>query len=140
MALESIDVSLRAWRPDLPPSREVFEMLGITDDEAWRCELHDGPGTAALVSLARDSSEEHSEAANPQHEVQRAITSALRSAGDWIRARPSGAFQRCRDVGYRVDVVMTGWINEDQFDLDLPNTFLASCAEAGLDIRIVTND
>jgi hypothetical protein len=35
---------------------------------------------------------------------------------------------------------MTGWINDDQFDLDLPSAFLGSCAEAGLDIRIVTND
>ncbi len=49
-------------------------------------------------------------------------------------------FEELRTAGRVTEIFVGGWIDQDQFDLDLPTEFLQACGMLGLSISICTND
>jgi hypothetical protein len=57
----------------------------------------------------------------------------LLAAAAWLATRPR-AFEAIREQGLTAIVRISGWIDCDQLDLDLPVEFLAACAAARLPV------
>ena len=140
MAAEWIQVSLRAWAPGRAVGAEFLAALGVDPADGLRTELATGPGLAAHVYLVDEQLAAHTGAEEPSESFALAVETALLRAAVWLRHRHSGIFERCRADGIRADIFVGSWIDQDQFDLDLPPSFLLACGEAGLPLSIVTND
>ncbi len=61
-------------------------------------------------------------------------------AADWLARQPPSLFKEFRTAGRGTDLLIEGWIDQDQFDLDLPVEFLRACGVLGLSVSICTND
>jgi hypothetical protein len=56
----------------------------------------------------------------------------------WLDSRPTGAFAACREASLELMMGIAAEVDEDQFEVVLPPSFLAACARAELPIRIDT--
>jgi hypothetical protein len=140
MAAEWIQVALRGWAFNRCAGGEFLENLSFAAEDGFRLEAATKPGQATLIWFVDEELAAHSAAADPYKEFAAAVERALLKAAAWIGQRRQGAFDGCRSVGIIADVFIGSWINQDQFDLDLPAPFLLACGQAGLSISIVTND
>lgn len=54
--------------------------------------------------------------------------------------KQAGVFEELRAAGRDADVSVSGWVERDQFELDLPPEFLRACGALGLAVSVCTND
>ena len=139
MAAEWIRVSLRAWAEDRDVAQEFAEIAAVDSGEAFHLQSGEQPGQATLVSLVDEAVETYNASPEPYSAFAEAIDAALLKAARWLDKRPDLS-SRCLARGIKTDVFVGSWIDQDQFDLDLPAAFLLACGKAGLSISIVTND
>ena len=140
MALQTASVSLRAYFAD---GRSVTgDFLGnlAVDHEAIVEVIADrGPWQSALLVLARRNSEDYEGEADPQERLGEVLRQDLERAAAWLAQQVEGVAS-LRSAGLEVDVFVDSWIDQDQLDWSFPGAFLLACGQAGLPIRMVTND
>ena len=95
---------------------------------------------AALVVMAAIEIGEFVDTDETSEAFEIALRVRLVAAGDWLSRQSVSVFEDIRGAGLKCDVFIGGWIDCDQFDLDLPPNFLLACGERGLEITICTND
>lgn len=140
MAAEWIQVSLRSWAPDRVVGADFLDTLGLDQADGLATVVGTSPGQSSLVYLVDERLETYAGVADPSGALGEAVDAALRRGAEWLRSRPPDVFERGRADGIRIDIFVGSWIDQDQFDLELPAEFLLACGEAGLGITIVTND
>lgn len=140
MAAEWIRVSLRAWAPAAVVGDGMADLLQLDAADGFRSEPGSQPGQASLIYFVDEEAKAYAAAAEPSEAFAEAIETGLLKAAQWLATRPHGSLEACRARGYRLEVFVGSWIDQDQFDLDLPAVFLQACGGAELDITIVTND
>lgn len=134
MPLMSVRIVLRGWKPGAVTGEEFFGALGLKPEDGFFAESGaPSPGRSAKVILA---SAEHER----ENSCDQQVGDQLRRAAGWLSSRPSGVFDSLRAQGLKMDVFVSGWIDNDQMDLGLPPEFLLACGQAGLGIKICTND
>jgi len=138
MSLESIRVSLRAWRPDGQPiEASVFDRLVLGTGDATRKAA--GPGAPRVELLALDAAD-FARAPEPSEAFAAALREGLARAAAWLAKQPRQVFKELFEAGVTIDIFIGAWIDVDQMDLDLPPAFLEACGERGLAISLITND
>jgi hypothetical protein len=139
MALDWIRVSLRGYGGEAPTGTALFEQLGLEPEAGFATFPSLSPWQAASVELLEVAFEELQGAEEPHEAFAARIDRGLRRAAEWLLSRPVEAFERWRVAGRKVDILIGGWLNDQQFDLELPPVFLLACGRAGLSIQICTN-
>ena len=141
MAVEWIHVCLRAWRSSGEiVGRELFDLLSYREGDAVRIKESTSAYQTSLIFFVDESLEEHTDATERHESFNSAIEARLLSAAAWLESRDPDAFDRCRAAGLQVDVLIYSWIDQDQFEVTLPPSFLRACGNAGLSIEVITND
>jgi hypothetical protein len=69
-----------------------------------------------------------------------AVQAGLVRAAKWLAQQPPAVFEQLRADGRVTDLFVGGWIEQDQFELDLPPEILQACGTLGLTVSICTND
>jgi hypothetical protein len=140
MALDWIRVSLRGYGGETPSGNLLFEHLGVEPDSGFKTCPSESSWQAASIILLEVMIENVEEPAEPTEVFADRIDQGLRRAAEWLFSRPVEGFDRWRSTGRELDVFIGGWLNDQQFDLDIPAVFLLACGRAGLPIQICTND
>ena len=140
MALDWIQVSLRGCGGETPTGSLLFEHLGVEPDLGFSTHPSESAWQAARIVLFEVTFEEVQEPGEPHELFAERIGQGFRRAAEWLSSRPVEIFDRWRSLGQKMDVFIGGWLNDQQFDLDLPAEFLLACGRAGLPIQICTND
>jgi hypothetical protein len=140
MSLEWIRASLRGTAGARATGSRLFELLGLAPEDGFEVSPSDSAWKAARVVLMQVAVEDVKDAREPSEAFAARIWVGLLRAAGWLNARPPGALDRCRAEGFELDVFFGGWLDGEQFDLELPAEFLLACGRAGLPIRICTND
>jgi hypothetical protein len=115
-------------------------VLEVSATESFRAVAGAGPGQSSLIYLVEEKLASHRGSADPWEQFAGATEAALVRAADWLERRPVGAFERLRGDSIKVDVLVDAWIDQNQFDVELPAAFVRACGRAGLAIAVVTND
>jgi len=76
----------------------------------------------------------------PFEELTTSVNIKLIEAAKWLNSINRSVFDFLRDDNIKLKVIVTAWIDQDQFDLELPSDFLLACGQQGLPILVVTND
>ena len=118
----------------------MSEVLALAPADGFRSQPGTEEGQASLIYFVDEELAGHTDADEPSESFASAVERGLLRAAAWLRSRRADAFQECRRRGWQLDVFVGSWIDQDQFDLDLPAPFLLACGEAELGISIVTND
>jgi hypothetical protein len=139
VAAEWIQVSLRAWAEDRDVAHEFATIAAVDPAEGFQLQPGERAGQTTLIPFVDEAVETYNTSPEPYDAFAEAIDAALVKAAWWLDKR-SGLSSRCLAVGIKTDVFVGSWIDQDQFDLDLPAAFLLACGRAGLSISIVTND
>jgi hypothetical protein len=141
--VEWLEFSLRAWdwRDHIPPA-EFLDRLSIAPGDPA---VADGPGVprVRLLSVFRDdfaNVDVTADAGARSEAFDAAVREGLVRAAEWLAHQPPAVFEDLRKAGHKTDVFIGGWIDQDQFDLNLPPEFLRACGTLGLTISICTND
>lgn len=136
---------LRAWdiRGRKIAPAEFLDRLLIAPGEPVAVE--DGPGSprVRLLFVARADFDEvdiKADAGARSEAFAAAVRDGLVQAAVWLVRQPPAVFEELRAAGRCTDVSVSGWIEQDQFDLDLPPEFLRACGTHGLTVSICTND
>ena len=140
MAVETIQICLRAWAEGEITGVNFFNLLGLTPDDGWEGVAGTHISQAALIYFVDEGIASHQGSPEPSESLSSKIERQLLEAAEWLLSRGAGVFDRCRESGLRTDVFVGGWIDQDQFDLRLPAPFLLACGRAGLSIEVITND
>jgi hypothetical protein len=140
MGLEWIRASLRGMAGERATGTLLFELLALAPGDGFETSPSDSAWKAARIVLMEVAREDVGDSEELAEAFAARIREGLLRAGQWIASRPADAFDRCRAEGFRLDVFFGGWLDGEQFDLDLPAEFLLACGKAGLPISICTND
>ena len=140
MALETLQICLRAWAYGKITGANFFTMLGHTSDDEWQAVAGEIPSQTALIYFVDDQIFTYRDSPEPWELFNAEIEQRLLRAAAWLDSRGADVFERCRAAGLTTDVFIGGWIDQDQLDLHLPAPFLLACGRAGLSIDITTND
>jgi hypothetical protein len=143
--VESLYLTLRAWSPISGgiPRYEFLDRLAIAPEDP--VEVTDGPGSASVRLLAVERQDfDHVDttvdAGARSEAFAKFVRDGLLNAAAWLGRQDSRIFADLRAAGRKTDVFVDGWIDQDQFDLDLPPEFLKACGALGLTVSILTND
>lgn len=140
MALQTASVSLRAYFEDgRSVTGDHLSNLALSHEAIVETIADRGPWQSALVILARRNSEDYGGEADPQERLGEVLRLDLERAAAWLQGQ-SDAIASLSATGLRVDVFVDLWIDQDQLDWSFPRAFLLACGQAGLPIRMVTND
>jgi hypothetical protein len=143
--IEWLEFSLRAWDRgggEIAPAEFLARLLIVPGDPVTVAE---GPGCprVRLLSVARkdfDHVDITDDAGARSEAFAAAVREGLLRAADWLARQPPVLFEQLRKAGRGTDVFVGGWIDQDQFDLEVPAEFLRACGMLGLSISICTND
>ncbi len=143
MAVENLSVNLRASHPyGSRVSHDAFagRFDIATGDPIVEITKSKSAWMAARVVLVAIERGEFSDAEEPSEAFAAALNERLEAAARWLTRQPVSIFDQIRDSGLDCGVFIGGWIDCDQFDLDLPPSFSLACGQRGLCITICTND
>ena len=140
MALETIRICLRLWADGKITGANLLDNLGLAPDDEWQTVAGTVESQAALIYFVDEDITPYRNLPEPYEALSSTIERQLLRAAEWLLSREPDVFERSRKTGLRMDVFVGGWIDQDQFDLSLPASFLFACGRAGLPIEIVTND
>ena len=143
--VETISVSLRVWdrlgRPVYP--FEFVDRLNIVPDDSATVTVGPGCSRVQLLSVVTgDFSyiDTSNDAGARSEAMAKTVQDGLVTAAAWLDRQPREVFDELRASGRTTDVSVSGWITDDQFDLELPPEFLQACGRLGLSVSICTND
>jgi hypothetical protein len=140
MSLDWVRVTLRGYGGETPTGDTFFAQLGLQPDAGFVSRTSGSPWQAASLTLVEVTFQDVEGAEEPHEEFAARMERGLMRAAEWLMSRPEEAFDGWRAAGRKVDIFIGGWLNDQQFDLDLPAAFLLACGRAGLPITICTND
>jgi hypothetical protein len=143
MAIQGVNVSLRAYHREWGKvgSGDFIRSLQITDsDLIVEAQSDVGSSKMAVVALVETQISDYSASPEPYEAFAEAIKSKLGHVATWLDKRPLEGFDRARQEGLTVDLLVELWINDDQMELSFPSSFLAACGRLGLNIEMITND
>jgi hypothetical protein len=141
---EWLQFTLRAWDRRDHPIRpaEFLDRLSMALGDPVAVE--DGPGVprVRLLSVAVEDFA-HVDSSTDAGARSEAFAAAIhdgrvRAAG-WLARQPAGLFEQLWAAGRVTDVIVGGWVTQDQFDLDVPPEFLRACGALGLTVSVCTN-
>lgn len=136
--VEWLSFSLRAWRGSVPD--DWIARLAIAPGDPVTVE---GGAQVRLLAVAMDDFAHVDTTADAGAQTEafaQAVRDGLLGAAGWLAGQPAGVFEELRARGCVTDVFVGGWIDGDQFDLDLPPEFLRACGALGLTVSVCTND
>lgn len=138
--LQQISVSIRGGGGAKPSGVAFFRLLGLSmktcdllapSDSAWKWAV------ATLFSVRLD---EMLEAEEPTEAFAHGIAAGFQKAAAVLAKCKLAGLDQWRAQGKEADIFIGGWLANEQFDLQLPASFLEQCARLGLSISICTND
>jgi hypothetical protein len=132
MSLDWVKVVLQGYRPQRVSGSEFLEALDLKPEDGYETGSADRPGKNAKVVLADVENA-------PGNSCNEQLQDRLRKAAEWLSARRE-RIENCRANGFTVRLLVNGWIDGDQMDLNFPPEFLLAGGQAGLEVYIVTND
>lgn len=143
--VEWLQFTLRAWdrTGDEVQRADFLDSLVITPGDPVVVE--NGPGVPRVrvlsVSMEDFANVDTTQDAGAQTEAFAAAThEGLVRAANWLSRQPPNVFVDLRATGHVTDLFVSGWMTDDQFDLDLPPEFLRACGVLGLTSSVCTND
>jgi hypothetical protein len=143
--VEWLTFCLRVWDPrgrKIAAAEFLDRLLIAPGDPAT---VEDGPGVprVRLLSVAQEDFTHvdiTADAGARSEAFAAAVHDRLVRAAEWLARQPPAVFAELRAAGRVTDVFVGGWIEQDQFDLDLPPEFLRACGALGLTVSVCTND
>lgn len=136
---------LRAWDPRgriIAPGDFLDRLLIAPGDPVT---VESGPGVprVRLLSVAQEDfaqADTTADAGAKSEAFAAAVRDELVRVAKWLARQPPAVFEKLRADGRVTDLFVGGWIEQDQFDLDLPPDILQACGALGLTVSICTND
>jgi hypothetical protein len=140
-----LSFSLRVWNRRGYPIRPADFLNQLTIAPGDPAIVEDGPGNLRIRLLEVTIEDfAHIDVQTDAGARSEAFTVGVRDgllrAAEWLARQPTNVFADLRAAGWVTDLFIGGWVNQDQFDLDLPPEFLRSCGVLGLTVSICTND
>lgn len=138
MAAHHYRFTLQVWRHTggRPKPGEFLDRLIVDPADTVKKRKTPNP----RVDLFMIEQSDFNNADEPSEAFADELASRLTTTAKWLNKQPVVLFKALRDTGFNTDVLITGWIDCDQMDLDLPAVFLKACGRLGLKISIITND
>lgn len=140
MAIESTQVSVRAWQQSgkpVPDAAFVDKVAIAPDDPVSK---HKGPGHAR-VDLVSKTLDDFEDSAEPVTAFVAHCNGKLQEFIRWLTKQSPAVFQDLCSMGCVTDmsIFIVASSNGDAIDLDLPPEFLVECGRLGLAFTITVS-
>ncbi len=142
MAVAWLTVDLRVWHSDgeQVPDRAFLGKLKPVARIAVKKHRSREAWESARVTLVSVQADKFDTKDEPSEAFAAAVRKKLLNAAKWLDGQPSALFAGLLDAGYEADVFIESWIDQDQFEVELPPKFIAACGRVGLGVSLLTND
>jgi hypothetical protein len=143
MGVSWLTVSVRAWHPDgkrVPDATFIRRLCPKPTTAVIEAHRSRGEWEAARIELVAVRINAFANANEPTEAFAATMREQLLRAADWLAGLPATAFNELRRGGFKTDVFIGSWIDQDQFELELPPEFVAACGRVGLGLSLLTND
>ena len=140
IGLRWMRASLRGYGGESPTGAAFFNLLAIEPEASSLAKPSVSAWQSANIELFAVDMADLQGHDEPSEEFASRVECGFLRAAEWLDARFPGAFNRWREAGRTADIIIGGWLSNEQFDMVLPTSFLAACGRAGLPIHICTNE
>ena len=143
MGVSWLSVNVRAWHPDgkrVPDAAFIRRLCPKPAAAVVETHKSRGEWEAARIKLVSVGIDAFAHADEPTEAFAAAVREQLLRAADWLAGLPAPVFNELRRDGFKTDVFIGSWIDQDQFELKLPPEFVAACGRVGLGLSLLTND
>jgi hypothetical protein len=140
MGLQEIHASLRGGGGPDPTDDAFFNLLNISENSGFELSPSRSAWQWVLVQLFSVRMDEVKHAEEPSEAFAERVRQGFDRGTRLLASCKKGGIDQWISLGKSADVFIGGWLANEQFDLDIPVSFLAQCARLGLSISICTND
>jgi hypothetical protein len=113
--------------------------LSISESDGVSCVADRGTWVSALVTFADLRLSDFQSAEKRSAAFSEALQGRLAAAAKWLGERRETLRQMARD-GLGMFLLLDAFIDQDQFEIDLPPALLLACGECDVKIKVLTND
>jgi hypothetical protein len=142
MGVEWLTVDVRVWTKgkQVPDAAFLSQLIAVPGAEPVETHKSEKEGKSARVTLVAVKVSDFEQEHEPSEAFAKAVRTQLLRAATWLTGQSAGAFACLRDAGFNADVFIESWIDQDQFELELPAEFVVACGRLGLAMKVLTND
>lgn len=134
-------VSLRAWHPSGNPiSGQEFVKALSTNASSFVVVGSGLQWEAARIVGFELSLEAYKDIEEPYEAYAKSLHDSFIGFSEWLATLSAKSLELLRSRGMNLDVFIGLWIDQDQFDLELPAALMAETGRLRLPIKIVSND
>lgn len=135
-----LELSLRAWHPKGNPfSGEQFVDALSVNALTFRV-IGSGQQWEAARIASDISIEAYENTTEPHEAFAEALQQAFRNFSNWLSSLTTDSCDRLRAEGMILDLLIDVWIDQNQFDLDLPIELFTELARLRLPLKVLSND
>jgi len=139
--LHQLQGSLRAWHPSgeaLDP-KDFVSLLGVDmqgvpvigSGEPWQAVR------LVLCDIRLDAFSQHKE---PSEQFFSHVRTTLIDASKWLSKIKQDAFVTTQQRGFVVDFFVEIWLDQDQFEFELPSEFALELGRLKIALKMISND
>jgi hypothetical protein len=132
IGLQGIRVVLRGGGGAPPTGDEFFVSLGIQENQSFRLSPSQSAWQWAIAELFAVNMNNCKNATEPTEEFAIRIREGFERASTLLTKCSVDGLQGWRASGKGADVFIGGWLANEQFDLEIPASFLGQCARLTL--------
>lgn len=139
--ISSISVSLRAWHPLGNPFSAVEFVDAISTDSSKLNLVGSGQQweTARILGFEL-LLKAYQDAAEPHEAFDSAMRDSFIEFSKWLGTVTLHSLDLLRSRGMNLDLFVSCWIDQDQFEVQLPSELLGEAGRLKLAIKVISND
>ncbi|MBI4748209.1 MAG: hypothetical protein HY774_06945 [Acidobacteria bacterium] len=143
MAILNGNVSLICSRKDGEniPYSQFLEPLGIEPtDEISETVSDKGKWASSFVTFLEFDRSNFKNCEYPDEEIATTLEKTFFYISQWLGKRSPNIFAKFRGSGFKITLLVSFWIDQDQLDLDVPSSLLLQCGQREIKLQIISND
>jgi len=143
MAVQFIRISLRGYGQKNPiASAQWTQTWELKKNDTAIHSLKHGSSAweASIITFYEDELIAYKSETEPNEIFVASIEAAFTRITNWLNQRSIEKLNDLRSNGVKIDIFIGLWIDNDQFDLQLPPAFLSACGRLDLKIDIISNN
>lgn len=135
-----IKIYLRGYGNTQPSKTQFIDILNVEskNDIFIKPSLHEWE--SELIGLLNININDFQSFPEPYEGFTLRLKEEFLKSAEWLNTQNPISFDQIRKLGFKTDIVIEGWLMNEQFDLEIPLEFISACAKLGLTITIITND
>jgi len=119
---------------------DIFLGKLLSDKTSYEYSKSKKAWQSAQITLFKIELSKFKDEEEPSESFSEEVKKELNTSAQWLDSIANQIFKDFLETDLNIKIIISSWIDSDQFDLDIPSSFIKACSEKELSLSIITND